>query len=126
MQQRSARAAPAYPSPTFQHLTVLDGSGGGGGASGDYLPLHGVVLPTSSGTPADLAAKGIAAGDLYSNGGVVCVAPYAVTMLTTTGPYLPLHDVSLPTSTGTPADLAAKGIVSGDLYNNGGVVCVAP
>lgn len=33
---------------------------------------------------------------------------------------------NLPKSTGTPADLAAKGIVSGDLYNNGGVVCVAP
>jgi hypothetical protein len=33
---------------------------------------------------------------------------------------------NLPKSTGTAADLSAKGIVSGDLYNNGGVVCVAP
>jgi hypothetical protein len=32
----------------------------------------------------------------------------------------------LPTSTGTPADLSSKGIVTGDLYNNGGVVCIAP
>jgi hypothetical protein len=29
MQQRSPRAVPAYPSPTMQHITVLDGSGGG-------------------------------------------------------------------------------------------------
>jgi hypothetical protein len=39
---------------------------------------------------------------------------------------LPVKGVNLPKSTGTPADLAAKGIVSGDLYINGGVVCVAP
>jgi hypothetical protein len=45
-----------------------------------------------------------------------------------TGPAggLPLHGVSLPTSTGTPADLASKGIITGDLYLNGGIVCVAP
>jgi hypothetical protein len=46
----------------------------------------------------------------------------AVTPLTATRISMP----NLPKSTGTPADLAAKGIVSGDLYNNGGVVCVAP
>jgi hypothetical protein len=68
MQQRSARAAAAYPSPTFQNLNVLAGTSGS-------LPLHGVNLPTSTGTPADLAAKGIVSGDLYNNGGVVCVAP---------------------------------------------------
>jgi hypothetical protein len=33
---------------------------------------------------------------------------------------------NLPKSTGTAADLAAKGLVTGDLYINGGVVCVAP
>jgi hypothetical protein len=33
---------------------------------------------------------------------------------------------NFPKSTGDPADLAAKGIQSGDLYSNGGSVCVAP
>jgi hypothetical protein len=68
VKQRSARSPGAYPSPTFQHVNVLDGTGG-------YLPIHGVNLPKSTGTPADLAAKGIVSGDLYNNGGVICVAP---------------------------------------------------
>jgi hypothetical protein len=71
MQQRSARSAPTYPSPTFERVTVLYGDSTGGA----YLPVRGVALPTSTGTPADLAAKGIVSGDLYNNGGVVCVAP---------------------------------------------------
>jgi hypothetical protein len=71
MQQRSARSPGAYPSPTFQQLTVLAGDSSGGA----YLPVHGVHLPQSTGTPADLASKGIVSGDLYSNGGVICVAP---------------------------------------------------
>jgi hypothetical protein len=68
MQQRSARSPGAYPNPTFQTVVVLDQTSG-------FLPMHNVHLPQSTGTPADLAAKGIVSGDLYSNGGVVCVAP---------------------------------------------------
>jgi hypothetical protein len=71
VKQRSPRSPGAYPSPTFQHLTVLAGDSSGGA----YLPVHGVNLPKSTGTPADLAAKGIVTGDLYNNGGVICVAP---------------------------------------------------
>jgi hypothetical protein len=79
-----------------QNADTLDNAyaGGGGGA---YLPLSGGTITgtlTISGT-------------LTQNGARVSM-PY------------------LPQSTGTPADLTAKGIASGDLYNNGGVVCVAP
>jgi hypothetical protein len=61
MQQRSARAAGSYPTPTFQHLTVLDGSGGGSGGGIPEAPSNGQtygrlnaawtqVLPLSGGT----------------------------------------------------------------------------
>jgi hypothetical protein len=33
---------------------------------------------------------------------------------------------NVPQSTGAPADLSSKGIVTGDVYNNGGVLCIAP
>jgi hypothetical protein len=109
MQQRSARSPGAYPSSTFQHITVLDGSGGMADAPSDgktYGRLSAAwtqVLPITGGTVSLLTIS----GTLTQNGARVSMP-------------------NLPKSTGTPADLAAKGIVSGDLYNNGGVVCVAP
>jgi hypothetical protein len=80
-----------------QNADTLDGALLASAATATYLPLAG----------------GTVSGQLTISG-------------TLTANAVRISMPHLPQSTGTPADLSSKGIVSGDLYNNGGVVCVAP
>lgn len=69
---------------------------------------------------------GLAAGDLWSNGGVVCVA--GTTTPNPTAPPVFLASISvsqLLTLGGANLPLSPSGLIIGQLWNNGGVVSVA-
>jgi hypothetical protein len=109
----------AWNAATNTPLLASGGMVGGARAQGGTYYLCSVANAAIS--PAIDGITAASAGDwMVSNGAVWQRSQVSGT------PYLPLRGVTLPKSTGTPADLATKGIVSGDLYNNGGVVCVAP
>jgi hypothetical protein len=101
------RANFATAKSEIEALQQSIGNGGGGDGGGPYLPLTGVVLPTSP--------VGLPAGSLWSNSGVVCVTSSSAERAAG-GPYLPLTGVVLPTS--------PVGLSPATLWNNGGVVCV--
>jgi hypothetical protein len=72
MQQRSARSPGAYPSATFQHITVLDGSGGMADAPSDghaYGRLNAAwtqVLPITGGALTGALTVGVGANNAFS------------------------------------------------------------